>query len=161
MAAANSPTLRQAVSDVEAAKGNLIQAKTYSNPTFSYLVDPSNNNSTAGVQGAAIEQVIRTGGKQRLGVATAQKDLDNAVLALKRARSDLSTAVRNAYFTLLVDVETLIVTRALAQFTDDVYRIQTGIVAWCGRGTLRTGIPAGTSLHDSPGVQAGDLFVHV
>ncbi len=128
LAAANSPTLRQAVSDVEAAKGNLIQARTYSNPTFSYLVDPSNNNSTAGVQGAAIEQVIRTGGKQRLGVAAAQKDLDNAILALKRARSDLSTAVRNAYFTLLVDVETLVVTRALAQFTDDVYRIQTGIL---------------------------------
>ena len=112
MAAANSPTLRQAASDVEAAKGNLIQAKTYSNPTFSYLVDPSNNNSTAGVQGGAIEQIIKTGGKQRLGVATAQKDLDNAVLALKRARSDLSTAVRNAYFTLLVDVETLMVNRA-------------------------------------------------
>ena len=33
LAAANSPTLRQAVADVEAAKGNLIQAKTYNNPT--------------------------------------------------------------------------------------------------------------------------------
>ncbi len=128
LAAANSPTLRQAVSDVEAAKGNLIQAKTYSNPVLSYLVDPSNNNSTAGVQGAAIEQIIKTGGKQKLGVAAAQKDLDNAVLALKRARSDLSTAVRTAYFTVLVDVETLIVNRALAQFTDDVYRIQTGLL---------------------------------
>ena len=61
-------------------------------------------------------------------MAAAQKDLDNAVLALKRARSDLSTAVRNAYFTVLVDVETLIVNRALAQFTDDVYRIQTGLL---------------------------------
>ena len=68
----------------------------------------------------------------KLGVAAAQKDLDNAVLALKRARSDLSTAVRTAYFTVLVDVETLIVTRALAQFTDDVYRIQTGLL----RGTV-------------------------
>jgi cobalt-zinc-cadmium efflux system outer membrane protein len=128
LAAANSPTLRQAVSDVEAAKGALIQAKTYSNPILSYLVDPSNNNSTAGVQGAAIEQIIKTGGKMKLNVAAAQKDLDNAVLALKRARSDLATAVRNAYFTVLVDVETLIVTRAVTQFTDDVYRIQTGLV---------------------------------
>jgi cobalt-zinc-cadmium efflux system outer membrane protein len=128
LAAANSPTLRQAVSDVEAAKGNLIQARTYPNPTLSYLVDPSNNNSTAGVQGAAIEQIIRTGGKMKLGVAQAQRDLDNAVLALKRARSDLSTSVRNAYFTLLVDKETLVVTRALAQFTDDIYRIQTGLL---------------------------------
>jgi len=128
LAAANSPTLRQAAADVEAAKGILIQAKTYPNPIFSYLVDPSNNNSTAGVQGAAIEQIIITGGKQKLGVAAAQKDLDNAILALKRARSDLSTAVRNAYFTVLVDVETLVVTQAVAQFSDDIYRLQTAYV---------------------------------
>jgi cobalt-zinc-cadmium efflux system outer membrane protein len=128
LAAANSPTLRQAASDVEVARGNLIQAQTYPNPTLSYLVDPSNNNSTAGVQGGAIEQVIITGGKMKLGVAAAQKDLDNALLALKRARSDLSTAVRNAYFALLVDVETLNVTRAVVQFSDDVYRLQLGLV---------------------------------
>jgi cobalt-zinc-cadmium efflux system outer membrane protein len=128
LAAANSPTLRQAASDVEAAKGNLIQAATYPNPTLSYLVDPSNNNSTAGVQGGAIEQIIITGGKQKLGVAAAQKDLDNAILALKRARSDLATAVRTAYFTLLVDVETLKVTRAIVRFSDDIYRLQVGLV---------------------------------
>jgi cobalt-zinc-cadmium efflux system outer membrane protein len=128
LAAGNSPTLRQAVSDVEAAKGNLIQAKTYPNPTVGYLVDPSNNNSTAGVQGGFIDQPIITGGKMRLGVAAAQKDLDNAILALKRARSDLATSVRNAYFTLLVDIETVIVTRAQVQFADDVFRLQTGLL---------------------------------
>jgi cobalt-zinc-cadmium efflux system outer membrane protein len=127
LAAANSPALRQAASDVEAAKGNLIQAMTYPNPIASYLVDPSNNNSTAGVQGGAIEQIIITGGKMKLGVAAAQKSLDNAILALKRARNDLSTAVRNAYFTVLVDVETLAVTRALVQFSDEIYRLQVGL----------------------------------
>jgi cobalt-zinc-cadmium efflux system outer membrane protein len=128
LAAANSPALRQAAADVKAAEGNLIQARTYPNPIASYLVDPSNNNSTAGVQGGAIDQPIITGGKMKLGVAAAQKDLDNAILALKRARSDLSTAVRNAYFTLLVDKETLVVTRALVQFSDDIYRLQAGLV---------------------------------
>jgi cobalt-zinc-cadmium efflux system outer membrane protein len=127
LAAAHSPTLRQAASDVEAAKGLLIQAKTYPNPIASYLVDPSNNNSTAGVQGGALEQIIITGGKMKLGVAAAQKNLDNAILALKRARSDLSTAVRNAYFTVLVDVETLIVTRAQARLADDIFRLQVGL----------------------------------
>jgi cobalt-zinc-cadmium efflux system outer membrane protein len=127
LAAANSPALRQAASDVEAAKGNLIQAKTYPNPIVSYLVDPSNNNSTAGVQGGAIDQPIITGGKMRLGVAAAQRDLDNAILALKRARSDLSTAVRNAYFTVLVDIETLVVTRAQARLADDIFRLQVGL----------------------------------
>jgi cobalt-zinc-cadmium efflux system outer membrane protein len=128
IAAANSPTLRQAASDVEAARGALIQAKSYPNPVVQYLQDPSNNNSTAGVQGGAIDQPIITGGKLKLGVAAAQKNLDNAILALKRARSDLATSVRNAYFTLLVDVETLVVTRALVQFSDDIYRLQTGLL---------------------------------
>jgi cobalt-zinc-cadmium efflux system outer membrane protein len=128
LAAANSPALQQAAANVDVARGNLIQAQTYSNPILTYLFDPANNNSTANTQGFAFEQVIRTAGKQKLGVAAAQKDLENADLALKRARSDLSTAVRSAYFTLLVDVETLAVTRALARFTDDIYRLQAGLL---------------------------------
>jgi cobalt-zinc-cadmium efflux system outer membrane protein len=128
LAAANSPALRQAASDVEAAKGNLIQAKTYPNPTIGYMQDSSATNNTGGIQAGFIDQPIITGGKQKLSSAMAQKDLDNAILALKRARSDLSTAVRNAYFTLLVDVETLVVTRALAQFSDEIYRLQTGLL---------------------------------
>ena len=128
LAAANSPTLRQAASDVEAAKGNLIQAKTYPNPTIGYMQDSSATNNSGGIQAGFIDQPIITGGKQKLSSGMAQKDLDNAILALKRARSDLSTAVRNAYFTLLVDVETLEVTRALAQFSDEIYRLQTGLL---------------------------------
>ena len=128
LAAANSPTLRQAASDVEAAKGNLIQAKTYPNPTIGYMQDSSATNNTGGIEAGFIDQPIITGGKQKLGSAAAQKDLDNAILALKRARSDLSTAVRTAYFTVLVDVETLLVTRALAQFSDEIYRLQTGLL---------------------------------
>ncbi len=128
IAATNSPALRQAVADVEAAKGNLIQAKTYPNPRVGYLMNPSNNNDVAGVQGGFVDQPIVTGGKMKLGAAAAQMDVNNAILAMKRARSDLSTAVRKAYFTLLVDKETLIVTRALAQFTDDIYRIHTGLL---------------------------------
>ncbi|MGP0069836.1 MAG: TolC family protein, partial [Isosphaeraceae bacterium] len=128
LAAANSPTLRQAASDVEAARGALIQARTYPNPIASYAQSPSNTNNTSGVEGGAFDQLIITGGKLKLGAAAAQKDLDNAVLALKRARSNLSTAVRNAYFTLLVDVETLVVARALTQLSDEIYRLQIGLL---------------------------------
>ncbi len=128
MAAANSPTLRQAASDVKAAQGNLVQAKTYPNPLTGYIQDTSATNNTGGIQAGFIDQPIITGGKMKLGVAASQKDLDNAVLALKRARMDLATSVRNAYFTLLVDVETLAVTRALAQFSDEIYRLQTGLL---------------------------------
>ncbi len=128
LAAANSPTLRQAAADVEAAKGSLIQAKTYPNPIIGYMQDASATNNSGGIQGGFVDQPIITGGKQRLGSASAQKDLDNAVLALKRARYDLATTVRNAYFTVLVDVETLVVTGALAHFSDEIYRLQTGLL---------------------------------
>ena len=64
----------------------------------------------------------------KLGAAASQKDLDNAVLALKALRMDLATSVRNAYFTLLVDIETLAVTRALTHFSDEIYRLQTGLL---------------------------------
>jgi cobalt-zinc-cadmium efflux system outer membrane protein len=127
LAAGNSPALRQVAADVEAANGNLIQAKTYPNPVTGYIQDTSATNNTGGIQAGFVDQPVITGGKMKLGVAASQKNVDNAVLALKRARMDLATSVRNAYFTLLVDLETLAVTRALAQFSDEIYRLQVGL----------------------------------
>jgi cobalt-zinc-cadmium efflux system outer membrane protein len=124
LAAANSPQLRQAVSDVEAARGNLIQARTHPNPTVGLEVDPSNDGSTPGVWGSFVDQVVKTGGKLKLQGAAAEMDLQNAELALRRARSDLATSVRNAYYALLVAKETVRVNRGLADFTDEVYRLQ-------------------------------------
>ena len=124
LAAINSPTLRQAAADVEAARGTLIQAGTYPNPTVGQEVDPSNDGSTAGVWGVFIDQTIKTGGKIRLAESAARKDFERAELALKRARSDLATSVRNNYFALLVSKETVRVTKSLAEFTDEVYRLQ-------------------------------------
>ncbi len=129
IAAENSPALRQAAADVKAAEGNLVQAKTYANPTIAYQASPTNNNSNAGAQGGYIEQPIRTFGKMKLQVATAQKDVDNAKLALRRARFDLATNVRNAYFALIVAKETVRVNEALARFTDEIYRLYTGYFA--------------------------------
>jgi outer membrane protein, heavy metal efflux system len=124
IAASHSPTLRQAASDVEAARGNLIAAAAYPNPTLGFQFQPSNNGSTSGVSGFYIDQVIKTGGKLRLATVSSLKALENAELALKRARSDLSTQVRNAYFALLVAEEAVRINQSLAQFTDDVYRLQ-------------------------------------
>ena len=127
LAAENSPTLRQAVSDVKQAEGYLVQARTYSNPTIApFYLQPNNNNAAAGAPGVFLEQPISTFGKKKMQVATAQKQLDNAQLALRRARYDLSTNVRNAYFALIVAQETMRVNRALARFTDEIYRLYTG-----------------------------------
>lgn len=128
LAVANSPTLRQAASDVEAARGNLIQANTYQNPTVGVENQPNNANRSPGAWGPFVDQVIKTGGKMRLQAAAAEIDLRNAELALKRARSDLSTGVRNAYFGILVAKETVRVTRAVAVFTDEIYRLQVDLL---------------------------------
>jgi cobalt-zinc-cadmium efflux system outer membrane protein len=126
LAVQNSPTLRQAASDVKAAEGALFQARTYQNPTIAYQAQPTNNNSNAGAQGGYIDQPIRMWGKMKIQVAAAQKNLEIAQLALRRARSDLSTNVRNAYFALIVAKETMRVNEALARFTDEMYRLYTG-----------------------------------
>jgi cobalt-zinc-cadmium efflux system outer membrane protein len=129
IAAVNSPQLKQAAADVETARGNMIQANAYPNPTLSYQFTPSNNGSTPGGDGYGIDQTIKTGGKLALQTAAAEMALHNAELALRRARSDLSTQVRNAYFAVLVGKETVRVNRALAHFTDEVYRLQANLLA--------------------------------
>ncbi len=124
IAAGNSPTLRQAASDVQAAQGAVEQAWAYPNPNVSYQASPSSDGTTPGAQGFVIDQLIKTGGKQKLAAASAEKALENAELGLKRARSDLSTRVRQAYFALLVARETVRVARTMAHFTDKVYLYQ-------------------------------------
>jgi cobalt-zinc-cadmium efflux system outer membrane protein len=133
IAAENSPALIQAAFDVQAAWGNLKQAETYQNPTMSIQETASNNNSTGGAFGFTFDQVISTGGKMKLQSAAAKKALDNAELSLKRARSDLATQVRNAYYTLLVAKETMRVTRALSVLTDEVYRVQLAYTQQAGQ----------------------------
>jgi cobalt-zinc-cadmium efflux system outer membrane protein len=125
MAVEYNQTLRQAVSDVKAAEGALVQASTYQNPTVAYQPSANNNNSNTGARGAFLDQPLRMWGKRPLAVAAAKKDLDNAQLALRRARNDLSTNVRNAYFALIVAKETMRVNHALAHFTDGIYGLYT------------------------------------
>jgi cobalt-zinc-cadmium efflux system outer membrane protein len=129
IAAANSPALRQAISDVEAALGILQQAGTYPNPTIGYETGPNNNNTATGTQGFFIDQVIKTGGKLRLASASAQMNVRTAELALKRARSDLSTQVRNAYYGFLVAGETMRINKSLARYTDEIFRLQADLLA--------------------------------
>jgi outer membrane protein, heavy metal efflux system len=128
IAAGNSPELRQAASDVEASRGALIQSRAYPNPTVGMQLTPSNDGSVMSSDGAFVDQVVKTGGKLKLASAAAEMDLQNAQLALRRARSDLATRVRQAYYALLVAKETMRVNRALAKFTDDIYGLHTGIL---------------------------------
>ena len=129
LAAINSPALRQAAADVEAARGILIQAGTYPNPTIGYENGPNPDNTATGAWGFWIDQVIKTGGKLTLQAAAAQMNLLNAELALRRARSDLATAVRTAYYGVVVARETVRVNRALARYSDEIFRLQADMLA--------------------------------
>jgi cobalt-zinc-cadmium efflux system outer membrane protein len=123
IAAHNSPGLAEAAAAIESARGNLIAAGAYPNPTISFQNLPSNDGSQAGVRGIGIDQLLKTGGKLRLSVAAAEEDYRNAELAFKRARSNLSTQVRTAYYALLVARESMHINRAMAVFTDNMFRL--------------------------------------
>jgi cobalt-zinc-cadmium efflux system outer membrane protein len=126
LAMSNSPLLRQAAADVEAAKGAAKQAGTYPNPMMGYEGDNINSAGTAGFQGGFIDQLIKTGGKLKLAWAAAQIDLFNARLAYRRAQTDLTYQVRSQYFAVLVALESVRINKALAEFTHQAYRVQLG-----------------------------------
>ena len=66
LALANSPLIRKATAQLEAARGAAIQAGLPSNPTFFFENDAAGTNSTAGLIGIAVEQVIRPPNKLQL-----------------------------------------------------------------------------------------------
>jgi cobalt-zinc-cadmium efflux system outer membrane protein len=78
--------------------------------------------------GFFVDQVIKTGGKLKLQAAAAKMNLIAAELALKRARSDLSTTIRGDYYSLLVAKETVRVNKGLAHFTDEIFRLQADLL---------------------------------
>ena len=128
LAAANNPLLRQAASDVEAARGLMVQAGLYPNPTVGYESAPNANNTGSTTQGVFIDQVIKTGGKLTIAVAGARMALIAAELALKQARFSLATTIRSDFYTLLVAQETVRVNRGLAHFTDEIFRLQADLL---------------------------------
>ena len=99
---ANSPSLREAEADVEAARGLQVQAGKYPNPRFAFIEDligarvaPSGNVSMQ------ITQEIVTGGKRRLDMAIASRDTAAASLGLMSRKFEVMTRLRRAYYAYL------------------------------------------------------------
>lgn len=135
LAMSNSPLIRQASANVEAARGAAVQAGLYSNPIVGFETDTAGTAGSAGYVGAFIDQVIKTGGKLKIATAIAAMDVLNAQLALRRAEADLAAQVRQGYFAVLLAQKNVVITRALTQFTDEIFRLQVG--------QLKRGIGAG------------------
>lgn len=120
----HTPILRRAAADVEAARGLMIQAGLPPNPTVGYEADTVRTLGTRGYQGMLLSQTFITGGKLTLAQNIAAMKYHNACLALQAARLEVATQVRATYYDTLVAREKVKLTRALAKFTDDIYRAQ-------------------------------------
>lgn len=137
LAAANNNSIKYAVAGVEAARGALKQSGAYPNPTVAWETDTagtSGGGKGSGYPGAFVDQVIKGGNDLKLKTAAARMDLLNAELALTKARSDVATQVRSYYFAVLVARANITISRALARFTDEVFRVQVDL--------LRAGVAA-------------------
>ena len=126
MALQESPLVRQAMADVQAARGAAIQAGAYPNPTVAFQEDTVNTGGTAGYQGVGVSQTLPTGGKLALARRAANVDVQNAELTLCRTRNELVTQVRSNYYAVLVATRRIKVNRALSEFAEQVYRAQIG-----------------------------------
>jgi cobalt-zinc-cadmium efflux system outer membrane protein len=123
LAATYSPAIKSAQAAVEAAKGAVIQAGAYPNPTMFFEQDTV-GTGPGGYEGFGIHQTIKTGNKLKLQQASAMMDLANAELALRRAYTDLAYQVRGYYFAVLVAMEAVKRDRALHGFIAEIYQIQ-------------------------------------
>src|SRR5262249_16005034 len=121
LARANNPDIARSVANIRAMEGAAIQAGLHPNPNFGYSADTIGNAATAGFQGFFLEQMIKTAGKLELARQVASVDVVNARVALRATESDVATRVRTAYFAVLVAQENVRVSRALTQFTEEVY----------------------------------------
>lgn len=98
-----NPVLRQADFDIQAAQGRAIQARLYPNPTFTVVGDELGDRTGPGGIWTApqLTQEIVTGGKIKLNRAIAEKEVDQATLALLTQRYTLFTSVRQNFFDVL------------------------------------------------------------
>lgn len=125
LAMANSPVLRQAAADVEAARGAMIQAGMYPNPSIGWAQDEVGTAINGPAElGLAFSQTFILGGKLTLARAMALMDLKDAELDLKRTQAELAGQVRGRYFAVLVARENLKAARAMARFTDELFCVQ-------------------------------------
>ena len=111
LAMQSHPKLRQALAQVEAARGKAVQARLYPNPLAAagspQLVAPGSGAANGG-SGAStqyysmVSQDVVTAGKLRLAQQAALREVQRAEYELIRARFDVLKEVRQSFYALLV-----------------------------------------------------------
>jgi len=124
-----SPVISKAWAEVDSARGRAVQAGLCPNPVVGYEGDTINTLGTAGYNGLFFEQTYVTAGKLRLAQQAALMQVRAAEYAYRRARVDVATSVRRAYFGVLVAQERVRLARAMSTLTQDAYEAQVDLVA--------------------------------
>jgi cobalt-zinc-cadmium efflux system outer membrane protein len=125
----NNPTLRQAVARVEAARGAMIQAGLYPNPTFGYEGDTIGTADTNGYNGGFLNQQFITAGKLGLAQNAAMMEMRAAEFDLRTTRIEVATNVRRLYFSILVEQERIRLYESIQSISDEAYQAQRTLVA--------------------------------
>lgn len=116
---ARNPRLAQAGFAADAARGRAVQAGLYPNPTLAFTGDElGDRQGRAGILTLPqVSQEIVTGGKLTLGRAVADREADQATLALVARRAELMAAIRAAYFDALALDRRVTILRELRALT--------------------------------------------
>jgi cobalt-zinc-cadmium efflux system outer membrane protein len=120
LAAACNPTLRQAETEIHAAKARQQQSGLYPNPTVGYTGDEIRGGSiNSGKQGFFVEQTIVTGGKLARGKDVYAKEVQLAEIEAREQKMRVETSVKTAFYRVLAAQELLEARRDLAKIEQD------------------------------------------
>ena len=120
-ALANNPTLAQAQSQIETARGLADQAGRWPNPSIGYTAEEVSNSATirGGEHGFFVEQVFPLGGKLRLSRAIYEREADAAEAVNEAQRLRVLNAVRGLFYAALAAERRVEVRERLADLTTE------------------------------------------
>jgi cobalt-zinc-cadmium efflux system outer membrane protein len=120
MAGETNPTLRQAETEIQAAKARQQQAGLYPNPSVGYTGDEIRGGSVGGgKQGFFVQQTIVTGGKLGKSRQVFGAEAKLAEIEAQEQRTRVETAVKMAFLRVLAAQEWLEARRDLARIAED------------------------------------------
>ena len=121
MALQNNPTVHQASSAVDAARGRARQAGAWPNPTIGYVAEEVSWGPAirGGEHGFFATQAIPLGGKLRLGRAVFEREVDQAESLAALQQQRIVSAVRTLYYEVLTIERRIEVLDRLAQLASE------------------------------------------
>jgi outer membrane protein, heavy metal efflux system len=124
-AAEANPTLRQAETEIRAAKARQQQSGLYPNPTVAYTGDEIRGGSVGGgKQGFFLQQTVVTGGKLGLSREVFGKDVKLAEIEAEEQKMRVQSAVKMAFLRVLAAQELLYARRDMSAIAQDATETQ-------------------------------------